>query len=44
MNPFSRNDWKKSAYKGGPGRAICGAILLLAVIIFIVKSCLGIDL
>jgi len=49
MNPFSRNDWKKSAWnavnrpeKAGPGWGIAGVILIIAVIIFLVKYFLGI--
>jgi hypothetical protein len=38
MNPFSKGDWKKSAYERGPGWALGGAILLPAVIMLTLKS------
>lgn len=47
-NPFSKSDWKKSAWKAvyqpekaGLGWLIGGAILMLAVVMEIVKGCLG---
>jgi hypothetical protein len=50
MNPFSRNDWKKAAWKAvnhsekaGPGGwTPAGALLIHVIALFILKSCLGI--
>jgi hypothetical protein len=49
MNPFSRNDWKKAAWKtinhpekASIGWGIGGGILILVVIIFLVKYFLGV--
>jgi hypothetical protein len=46
MNPFSKEDWKKAAWKAanhpekaGPGWLIGGVILVLAILAAILRGC-----
>lgn len=43
MNPFSRQDWKRSARRaqqgnGGPGWLLAGILLVIAIILAFVKG------
>jgi len=38
---MTKNDWRRSARKGGPGWAIAGALFVLVILAELVRSCGG---